>query len=278
MTRLTSRDIRNIASRLQDYDRHLIASTGYDMLGIACKCFEKEYDFIREKASRYHLRVVPITAGDGVITTFSETVAAILNHLGFNAEVTDKTDVAGFSSAVEEGVDGIFMSDDNRFIGYDIATQQIADNSELTGRIYATALSLMNTMGFDRQALVLGCGPVGCSAARQLLSLGWDVTLFDIDAEHADRTHRLLTEDADITVQRGKVIVASVCKLIDHSFIIDATPSGGVIPENQLSTHTRIAIPGVPPGISAESFSKLENRVVHDKLELGVAAMAISLL
>jgi pyrrolysine biosynthesis protein PylD len=51
-----------------------------------------------------------------------------------------------------------------------------------------------------------------------------------------------------------------------------------VIGEEQLTPNTRMAIPGVPPGISTKSFSILGNRVVHDKLELGVAAMAVSLL
>jgi pyrrolysine biosynthesis protein PylD len=278
MTRLTSSDISNIGSRLKSHDEHLIASTGHDMLGIACKCLEIEYAIVRERAGRYHVRVVPVTAGEGLITTFSETIAVILNHLGFRAEVSDKTDVAGFSAAIEDGVDGIFMADDNRFIGYDIATCRIADNTELTGRIYATALSLMCSKDLDRRVLVIGCGPVGCSAARQLLQLSWDVALYDIDGKQAERVRQLLVNDSVRVEQEGKVIVERVCRPLEYNFIVDATPSGHVIGEEQLTSNTRMAIPGVPPGISAKSFSILGTRVVHDKLELGVAAMAVSLL
>jgi pyrrolysine biosynthesis protein PylD len=248
------------------------------MFGVACKCFGREYDVLCERASTYHIRVVPVTAGAGVITTFSETVMTILNHLGFSAEVSEKTDVEGFSAAIEDGVDGIFMADDNRFIGYDIATRQIADNTELTGRIYGTALSLMHVKDFDRRALVVGCGPVGCSAARQLLLLGWDVVLYDINEQQAAKVCRLLAEDVTGVVSVGKVVVESVFRPEVYRFIVDATPVGYVISEGQLSPDTRMAIPGVPPGVSAESFAILDSRVVHDKLELGVAAMAVSLL
>lgn len=63
-----------------------------------------------------------------------------------------------------------------------------------------------------------------------------------------------------------------------HDHILDVTPDGHLIRDGFLTENKRIAIPGVPPGITESGFRFLGSRVIHDKLELGVAAMAVTLL
>lgn len=280
MTRLAPSDISGINSGLQSYDKHLVDCTGRSMLEIACICCGIESGRACELASNYKIRVVPVTSGLGIITRFSDVVAAILEYLGFSVEVSVTTDVNGFANAIEAGVNGIFMADDNRFIGYDIKSGHVADNSEATGKIYGTALHLMNRKESDRQALVIGCGPVGFNAATQLLLLGWDVTLYDKDIGKAESTRQLLqnVHGGPDTVSQARVTVDKGAKPENYFFIVDATPEPQLISEQQLSDSIHLVIPGVPPGITTESFSILGKRVVHDKLELGVASMAVSLL
>ena len=66
--------------------------------------------------------------------------------------------------------------------------------------------------------------------------------------------------------------------LLNHSYIMEATPSADTIPDNLIGPHMVVAAPGVPLGISEKGCRLLADRLIHDKLELGVAAMAVSLI
>ena len=59
---------------------------------------------------------------------------------------------------------------------------------------------------------------------------------------------------------------------------MDAASVAEIIPDRLLKKEMKLALPGVPPGISEHGFLYLQKNVVHDKLELGVAAMAVGLL
>ena len=48
-------------------------------------------------------------------------------------------------------------------------------------------------------------------------------------------------------------------------------------PDEMILDQMIVAAPGVPLGITKKGCQILENRLLHDKLELGVAGMAISL-
>lgn len=67
-------------------------------------------------------------------------------------------------------------------------------------------------------------------------------------------------------------------EIVAHDHILDATPDGHLIGDSFLTKSKRISIPGVPPGVTERGFHLLASRVIHDKLELGVAAMAVTLL
>lgn len=273
MTRLTSSDIGTISTRLQEYDAELLAKTGLTLRGIACRCRGMSEAAFIQRAASAPLAVVPITAGEGIISGFSDTVCAILLHLGLKATVTSETDTTGFSRAIEDGAEGIFMSDDHRFIAYNTKTRAIVDNVEATGQAFATALDLMAEGGLKGQeVIVLGCGPVGAAAARKLLALQARVAVFDIDPAKA----RLL-QQSTTAGNESLTLVDSRDALRTYRYMLDATPVAGAIPDEYLTDQKVVAAPGVPLGLSATAAGRLNAQLIHDKLELGVAAMAAAL-
>ena len=281
MTRLTSRDIDRITDNLVDYDLRLVASTGLGMLGIACHCWGTEIEYIKQRMASFTVRIIPVTAGLGVISNFTDTVAAILNFLGFSASVSSASDVAGLALAIVEGVDGIFMADDAKFIGLNCHSKKIVDNGDASGKVYAAALSLMAGRISGKNALVAGCGPVGSSAAAQLLRFGGHVTLVDCDLKKSEELKALLQHKLHLRgPQFGQIRIGYDIDevLTTHDYILDATPERSLVADSYLTKDKRIVIPGVPPGISEYGFNFLDTHVIHDKLELGVAGMAVGLL
>lgn len=283
MTRLTSRDIDRITDGLAGYNKRLIASTGRGLLEIACHCYGADVDFVKRQARSFSALVIPVTSGLGVITDFSDTVAGILSFLGTSAEVSPRSDVSGLALAVNEGVDAIFMADDTKFIGLNCNNRKLVDNSTATGTVYAAALNLMSDPGkiTEKMFLIAGCGPVGQAAAEYFIKLGAMVTLVDRDKQKASLLREnLKSKLPEMSGLPGRIRLETCWDdtLVKHRYILDATPDASLIKDSYLSGEKKIAIPGVPPGISDTGFILLGNRVVHDKLELGVAAMAVSLL
>ena len=276
MTRLKTSDISNISSQLETYNQELLVKTGQSFLGIACHAYGIDEIQLRHQTEPFCIHVVPVTAGLGIITDFCETVTVILQFLGFNARVSDKPDASGVALAFENKADAIMMADDNRFVGINLKTRSVADNSEATGRVFATALDFMAKGIKDHKVLVLGCGPVGEAAARTLLSSGARVVLCDRHLPAA----KALNERLLMYPGGNKIIIEEDVNtaLLRCHYIIEATPSADTIPDEILSDIMVVAAPGVPLGISKKGCRILENRLLHDKLELGVAGMAISLL
>lgn len=273
LTRLKSNDIESISTRLKEYNHDLQRIAGRGLLGIACHCCKMDEASLRGRATGYSIHVVPVTAGLGIIGDFSETVCAILRFLGFSAEVATQSDVAGLSEAFEKGADAIFMADDHRFVALDLHTRTVIDNSRATGRVYSAALDLMARGVRDKDVLVLGCGPVGEAATRSLLTLGARVGLHDCSPMAAWSLIKKSNERANLVIEEN--LKKALGK---YRYIVDATPASELIPDDLLADGTCISAPGVPLGVSEKGRLLLENRLVHDKLELGVAAMAVSLL
>ena len=65
---------------------------------------------------------LPISAGQGFISRFSESVASICRHVGCDAWVTPHPDVAGLAEAAEAGARLVFAADEERFIALNITT------------------------------------------------------------------------------------------------------------------------------------------------------------
>jgi len=276
VTRLKTSDIRDISSRLSQYDKDLRAVTGRSMLGIAAHAWGVEEKKIIDLVASFSIHVVPVAAGQGVITDFSETVAAILKFLGFNALVTDQSDTSGLASAFEKNADAVMMADDFRFVGINLHTNRVVDNSDATGRVFAAALDLMAGGTTDHDVLIVGCGPVGSAAAEALLNLGARVALHDINVESALSLKKQLSghlKDPGIQIEED---ISSALSRIPN--ILEASPSKNTIPDELLLDHMLMTAPGVPLGVSEKGCELLGKRLVHDKLELGVAAMAVNLV
>jgi len=250
--------------------------TGKGLLGIACHSYNVDKAVITGRAKSFSFHVVPVTAGQGIISNFSQTVCAILQFLGFTAEVAENNDTAGIVLALEKGADALFMADDHRFIALNLHTRSVMDNSKATGNIYSAALDLMAGGIRGRDVLVLGCGPVGESAACKLLSLGARIILHDLNNLTARKTKTRLSKLFDL----DSISVVENINNTDtkYRYIVDATPAQNVLLNKLLSEDTYVVAPGVPIGISSKGCDILKNRLLHDKLELGVAGMAVSLL
>ncbi|SLM29593.1 FAD dependent oxidoreductase [Desulfamplus magnetovallimortis] len=307
MTRLKSTDIEDIETGLESYDRSLFAKTGCNLAEIAMTANSYDYEknegyFNGKNIKNFNIKVVPVTAGLGIISTFSETVCAILKHIGFKASVTKNKDSSGIAEAFEDEADAIMMSDDNRFVGINLNTRKVVDNSEATGRAFSTALALM-AKGFEREdvmmakglkranvimakkvartnVLVMGCGPVGQSAAETLINLGAKITLYDIAEKKAQLLKSKINKNF-LHNHKNHIEVATDIKkeLANHRLIIEATPVDDTIGKEFIYPETLVAAPGVPLGLSIEALNAIpENHLIHDKLELGVAVMGFSLL
>ncbi len=271
MTRLKEEDIAVLSARLASYDEHLVKRTGKGLLAIACHACRVDEIKVRQKTAELSLHVVPITAGQGIIGGFAPAVRAILQFLGFHAEVATVNDASGVAEAYEKGKNGLFMSDDHRFVGINLDTGTVADNSASTGSGYAAALDLMAGSLKGKDVLVIGCGPVGQHAAVRLVQYGANVFLYDVHIEVARHTKSRL--------RHGNVeVLLDLPRVPRFANIIEATPCADAIPDSLLCPNTRVAAAGIPLGITSRGCAIIGNTLVHDKLELGVATMAVALL
>lgn len=293
MTRLKTSDIDHIESNLHAHDAYLMERAGHTLTGIAalaCGISPSNLDAFVKKFQLFRIAVVPITAGLGVITTFSESVCAILRHMGFMADVTEKKDTAGMAEAFERGFDAVMMSDDDRFVAINLRNRKVVDNSEATGRAFSTALHFMAKVQNGRgligeDVLVMGCGPVGGSAAETLLNVGARVSLYDINPDATQSlqlqiSHRFEKKKVQSTSNLFITQITSLDSAIrTHRYMIEATPNANTISDTELRSDAYIAAPGVPLGLSEKGREIIsEEHLIHDPLELGVAVMAASLI
>jgi pyrrolysine biosynthesis protein PylD len=100
--------------------------------------------------------------------------------------------------------------------------------------------------------------------------------LYDIYFETALSLKEKLSCHFDVS--RIKVVEDFASALSKIPYILEATPSKKTIPDDLIFNNMLVSAPGVPLGISREGCKILENHLVHDKLELGVAAMAVNLV
>ncbi len=276
MTRLTNNDICDISTGLARYDEQLKKATGKSMSGIAAHAWGEEESDIVSRLRRLSVHVIPVTAGQGIITDFSRTVAAILNFLGCHARVAEDCDASGLASAYEQGVDAVMLADDFRFVGINLKTRVVADNTPATGRVFAAALDLMAGGLHGKPVLVMGCGPVGAAGAGALLEAGATPVLYDTNPLAAERVKQALIKASG---KSDIVVLDSLAERFpDCHYVLEATPAEDSIPEAWVRDRLRVAAPGVPLGVSETGSQMLGPHLVHDKLELGVAAMAAGLV
>ena len=270
MTRLRTDDIKHITGRLSEYDTELELKTGCSLRGLACSAAGIEENDIDNKLKNVMVGVIPITSGKGIIIGFCEAVKSIVTHIGCNAFIAETSDVAGLAEAFERNADIILLSDDERFVAIHAQSNQVIDNAVATAKGYVAGLNLMAGGLNEKKVLVIGVGPVGCSATEALSILGAHVSVFDINSsrcyEISESIKQLLKKEIEIVIELDTALSST-------HLIIDATPAANIINEHHIRSRSYISAPGVPIGLDVEAQLKISNRLLHDPLQIGVATM-----
>lgn len=272
MTRLNRNHICDTRRQLKEIDTLLHNCANTTLREIALKTIgcDGSEDALTK---RTNVAMVPITSGQGIIGDFSETVAAIVAHVGLNARTTRQTDVAGIAEAYATASDIIVMADDHRFVAINTHMRSVVDNNYATGEGFAMLLTLMAGGVAGKTCGVIGCGPVGTAAALKLAAMGASVALCDIDENKACKLSAHLQgiygPQALPVSQAGRL-------LADVSLIVDASPAEMIIDQSMIKMETMIVAPGVPHGLTPEAQKIVSTRFYHDNLSLGVATMVLA--
>jgi 3-methylornithyl-N6-L-lysine dehydrogenase len=272
MTRLGQADIAGIKSSLDQYDRELIARTGRNLQGIASAAAHMENDKIPGSLSAIRIGIIPVSCGEGIIDGFADAVLHIVNQIGFKGFVTVHTDVAGLAEAVERRADIVLMADDTCFIAFNIHKKCIVDNAQATGAAYAHGLSLMVGGLENKKVLLIGCGRVGRAAAFSLIGLGSKLSIFDrVESRSVKLSHELKQIlNAEVRIEKNLQDA-----LPRSTLIFEAAGMNHGIDADILHADAFVAAPGLPMGLSQKAREKVGSRLLHDPLQIGVAAMAM---
>lgn len=269
MTRLKTNDIADIAANLNEYDTRLLSQTGRTLKGIACLAAGIGEDQLLALQGRIKIGVIPFSCGQGIISDFSETVASIIKHLGFSAFVAAASDVEAMVDACRLEADILFMADERRFVAIDLQSRNVVDNADMTGRGFAAGLALMAGGLRGKSVFVIGCGEVGRAATESLLSMGADVAVYDVNTSS---THALARQTGDTIMQEPNLDAA----LRHYDLLFDASPAADIIGVGHIDEKTFVAAPGMPCGTTAAATEKLNRRLLHDPLRIGVACMLVN--
>ena len=268
MTRLKTEWIDYMLDGMNDYNSSLKAKTGFDLAGLTMDTFgisKEKYDRL---TGSLLVAAVPVTQGEGIISSFSESVAAIIKSMGFRTYVSEDTDVEGIYGSILMDADVVYMADDPRYLAFS------RDNGSFGENNYATALgfimvlrAMMKKAGLDiskEKILVIGNGLVGEEAVQILLNHGIDFDMYDKDPKAVEAFRDLDT---------GKYVLSSPEEIKDYRFILDFTNEGGWLKDEMLGTDVIYASPGVPLSLDEKAAERLQNTAVYDNLEIGTAMM-----
>jgi 3-methylornithyl-N6-L-lysine dehydrogenase len=274
VTRLTERDMKELGKGLDAVERRLERLTGLDLAGVGARAFTMRPDAERENAARISLTaarvaVVPISSGKGTIPRFVDTVATLCARVGCDSYVTSRPDVSGFWEAFARRATLVFAADDHQFLAINPRRGRVADNDRCTANAYVAALDAAADGVAGKNVLVVGMGPVGKAAASRLLELGAVTLIAEKDQAKAAAALFDLpaVELVDTDTGLGR------CRLV-----VDATPSRDFVAASWVRKNSIVAAPGWPCGVTKEGREALGDRLIHEPLALGVAAMAADAL
>ncbi|MEN3024953.1 MAG: 3-methylornithyl-N6-L-lysine dehydrogenase PylD [Candidatus Methanosuratincola petrocarbonis] len=268
---MKSKDVESIPFNILEYDRNLTKNVGADLLEIA-KLAAGFNGNLRTEFQNYRAKVVPITAGKGMINGFAEAVASILNYIGLDAKVASIPDVGGFAEALRDKCSIIFAADDEYFVGFNLRTSKYTYNFDATGRAYAAALEIKAGGLGGKSVALIGAGRVGSAAADFLCEKGATVYVFDIVA---DKT-KVLKDKHPESIICCDSLVSCISKA---KLVLLTAPGKKLIPARLISNDRIFSVPAMPLGFTRSARSKLrKENLIHDNLELGVAAMAVDLV
>lgn len=269
MTRLTTEDLIHGPNDLTAYDKQLKRITGLGLLDLALKTSDMTLDQYGSRAeSLSRVAVIPLTIGRGVISDFSEKVAELGCYLGLPCRVTKARDVEGWGEAVAGGCEMIICADDKTFLALNLVSRRVVENGAATGAIYAVALSAAAGGVAERPVGVLGLGPVGRAAVNRLREQGARIIVYERDQE---KQTDFLSNRNGI---RGMGSVDEVIKETD--LVLDATNTSDLIRVSELERRLTLSAPGVPLGVDDPDSVMVQ--LIHDPLQLGVAAMMVQAL
>ena len=85
MTRLVAEWIDDMEAQMISYNSELKRKTGLDLTELMEASLGLKAAYVSDAQEKLKISVVPITQGMGIISKFSESVAAIIRTAGFNA-------------------------------------------------------------------------------------------------------------------------------------------------------------------------------------------------
>ncbi len=268
MTRLITEWLTPIENGMNEWDEKLLRLTGYGLGDLAARAAGAEKNI----AAGRRAAVVSITSGEGVIGSFAESIAAILQTIGMEVLVTEQTDVSGIYEAVCEDVDVVFMADDDRYIALNLRNGRVGENDFCTAMGYLQLLedyNLKETGGAlkGQPVLLMGYGRVGRIMHMLLMEKGAFVTVYDKDPAKQEELESF-----------GIPQIKSPEEISAYRLIVDLTNEGDWLDPAWLAEDLIMAAPGVPLSLKAEAAPAFADRVVHDDLEIGTAVMAMEAL
>lgn len=263
MTRLKTEWVEYMIDGMDSYNCELMGKIGVDLAGLIMRTFQMEKAGFEKARLTNKVAVIPITQGEGIIGSFSESVAAIIRSIGFSAEVMPHTDVDGIYDGYLKGCNIFFFADDIRYLALNTKTSKASDNNYATALGFVEVLSaLMEKYGKNiatEKILQIGHGIVGREAVKILEERGVDFDIYDKDT-------------AAVSQLSCKKLTAKEA-IKDYRYILDFTNEGGWLKDEYLADTILYASPGVPYSMDAEAEDRFEDRAVHDNLEIGTAIM-----
>jgi pyrrolysine biosynthesis protein PylD len=275
MTRLRTEDINNIEKTLQEYDQELIKKTGCTLKEIAIKAVQAEEKEINEKIKNIKTAVVPITTGKGIINKFSETVTAIVKHMGVEAFKTENTDEKGLSEAFQKNADIILSADDNKYTAVNRKNKKVSDNAAATAKGFVTALKLMVKKLEYKEVLIIGAGRVGKNAAYELIKHKANIAVYDKDQKKSNELFEEIKNKFNVQIKIERELNLALYK---YNILFDASPKSEYIRKEHINMNTYIAAPGMPLAVNKEVLENAKKRLIHDPLQLGTAVMIMEAL
>lgn len=262
MTRLTSDWISEMENTAALWNNRLYNRTGLDYVKIAALVAERKEEDILQAADKYRIAVVPVTSGLGTITSFSESVAAIVKAMGFDAFVTEATDINGIYEAHLKNADIIYMADDDRYIALNVKNGKVGDNNIATAYGFTEILNKMAGGVSGKDIAVLGYGIIGQLMAEHLAAKGAKVAVYDKDINKQRQV-----------LDGGHLWIDNINDIKNYRFIADGTSEGEWLDEKMLADDVLIAAPGIPFSLTAAARQNIEGQYIHDLLEIGTAGM-----
>lgn len=262
MSRLIPEWIQGIPQEAPEYERRLYAAVGTGLNGITAHACSMAQAQLEKALKSKKVAVVPVTSGQGKIEYFAQALAAVAGAMGANAHVTTAADVNGVYEALTAQADIALMADDDRFIAWEIHSGKAAENNLATATVYAAALDLMAGGLSGKKVLLLGCGPVGLLALKELQKRGAIVSVLEQRRERAQKA-----------MEMGAAKIENASQIKAYKYIYDATNTGGWLTSNLLSGSVAISAPGVPLSLDKAALERHGERLVHDPLQLGTAMM-----